>query len=57
MSVCFHTDRFGFSVAVLHGDTIVIGAFRDDDNGSDSGSAYVFTRPGTVWITSKAHYQ
>jgi hypothetical protein len=41
-------DQFGFSVA-LDGDTVVIGAFRDDDKGSDSGSAYVFTRAGSGW--------
>jgi hypothetical protein len=41
-------DNFGISVA-LNEDTIVIGAAFDDDNGSDSGSAYVFTRTGTVW--------
>ncbi len=34
-------DAFGRSVAVS-GDTAVIGAFRDDDGGSDSGSAYTF---------------
>jgi hypothetical protein len=36
-------DRFGDSVAI-YDDTIVIGAFGDDDNGSESGSAYVFER-------------
>ena len=36
-------DRFGISVS-LDGDTVVIGAFLDDDDGTDSGSAYVFTR-------------
>ncbi|MBR9814373.1 hypothetical protein GYB61_11025, partial [bacterium] len=41
-------DEFGISVA-LSGDTALIGAFRDDDAGSDSGSAYVFTRSGAVW--------
>ena len=35
-------DRFGHSVAV-HGDTVVVGAYWDDDPGAiDSGSAYVF---------------
>jgi len=34
-------DNFGFSVAVS-GNTVVIGAQDDDDNGLDSGSAYVF---------------
>ena len=26
----------------ISGDSVVVGAFRDDDDGSDSGSAYVF---------------
>ena len=34
-------DYFGISVAVS-GDTAVVGAYGDDDNGSLSGSAYVF---------------
>lgn len=42
-------DHFGFSVSVS-GDTAVIGAYTDDDNGSDSGSAYVFIRSGSTWI-------
>ena len=41
-------DRFGLSVSVS-GDTAVVGAFWDDDNGSDSGSAYVFVRSSGVW--------
>ena len=41
-------DSFGWSVAVS-GDTAVIGAYLDDDGGSSSGSAYVFTRSGGVW--------
>ena len=36
-------DRFGDRVSI-DGDTMVIGAYKDDDKGSDSGSAYVFTR-------------
>jgi len=35
------SDLFGYSVATS-GGVAVIGAFWDDDNGSDSGSAYVF---------------
>ena len=27
----------------------MIGAYKDDDNGSDSGSAYIFHRSGTIW--------
>jgi len=34
-------DWFGFSVAV-DGDTAVVGAYKDDDKGSDSGSAWAF---------------
>ena len=41
-------DQFGRSVAVS-GDTAVIGAWRDNDGGTNSGSAYVFTRSGEVW--------
>ena len=41
-------DNFGRSVAV-YGDTVVVGALRDDDKGSDSGSAYVFTKPSGGW--------
>ena len=36
-------DWFARSVSVS-GDTTVIGAYWDDDGGSDSGSAYVFSR-------------
>ncbi len=38
-------DVFGISVA-LNGSTIVIGAWGDSDNGSNSGSAYIFD--GTI---------
>ena len=41
-------DRFGWSVAI-DVNTIVVGAWGDDDNGERSGSAYVFTRSGTTW--------
>ena len=36
-------DWFGGSVSI-DGDTMVIGAIGDDDKGSDSGSAYVFSK-------------
>ena len=41
-------DWFGFPVAIS-GDTAVISAPRDDDNGTDSGSAYIFVRSGEIW--------
>ena len=41
-------DYFGNSVAV-DGDTVVVGATGDDDNGSNSGAAYVFTKHATGW--------
>ena len=40
------SDRFGLSVAAS-GDTVVVGA--RDDNGVQSGSAYVFVKPGGGW--------
>ena len=39
-------DQFGHSAAFF-GDTAVIGAYLDDDSGSDS--AYIFTRSGSTW--------
>ena len=42
-------DLFGTSVAI-EGETAVIGASHDDHaGGGNEGSAYVFTRSGTVW--------
>ena len=43
-----HSDQFGRSVAV-DGDTIVVGAHQNDDDGSDSGSIYVFIKPTNGW--------
>ena len=34
-------DQFGNSIAI-HNDNVVVGAFQNDDNGSRSGSAYIF---------------
>jgi FG-GAP repeat protein len=42
------SDVFGNAVAVS-GETVMVGAQNDDDAGDFSGSAYVFTRSGTVW--------
>ncbi len=36
-------DRFGYSVSIS-GDTVIVGAWRDDDKGTNSGSAYIFYR-------------
>jgi hypothetical protein len=41
-------DRFGQSVSIS-GDYAVVGAYYDDDNGGNSGSAYIFKRYGTNW--------
>ncbi len=54
-------DQFGRSVA-LSGDTLAMGAYREDSNGTgvnsgaeaddsavDSGAVYIFTRTGTTW--------
>ena len=42
------SDYFGKSVAIL-GDYAFIGSPYNDDNGSQSGSTYVFLRNGTTW--------
>ncbi|MFI5307859.1 MAG: FG-GAP repeat protein [Polyangiales bacterium] len=41
-------DEFGHAVAI-DGNTVVVGAYGDDDNADLSGSAYVFVRSGTTW--------
>ena len=44
------TDYFGSSVAIS-GTTALVGAFFDDDNGSSSGSAYIFEQqPDGSWL-------
>ena len=43
-------DYFGYSVSIsADGTTALIGAYADDDKGSNSGSAYVFKYNGTSW--------
>ncbi|HEV7642498.1 MAG TPA: FG-GAP repeat protein [Pyrinomonadaceae bacterium] len=42
-------DRFGTGVDIS-GNTVIVGAAQDDINTNDNqGSAYVFTRSGSVW--------
>jgi hypothetical protein len=41
-------DWFGESVSIS-GDYALVGAYWDDDWGSDSGSAYVFKQEGEAW--------
>ena len=42
------TDQFGLFVSIS-GDYAIVGSPRDDDKGTDSGSAYIFKRHGTNW--------
>ena len=42
-------DRFGYTVALSAG-TALVGAFRDDDSGTDSGSVHVFEKPLAGWM-------
>ncbi len=44
-------DRFGWAVAIS-GATTIVGAFGDDDNGTQSGSAYLFDTT-TGWQIAK----
>ena len=42
-------DEFGYDVSI-HGDTLIVGAQNDDDNGSNSGAAYIFKeQPDGSW--------
>ena len=47
-------DRFGYSISMsADGKTFVVGSYRDDDNGAESGSAYVFIWNGIKWVETK----
>ena len=46
------SDYFGWSVAI-DGDTLVVGAHGDDNNGTDSGAAYIYTRNNGTWNEQK----
>jgi len=45
------SDYFGVSVSV-NGDSLVVGAHRDDDTVTDAGAIYIFERTGTTWTQS-----
>jgi len=42
-------DYFGWSVSIS-GDYAIVGAYFSDDDGENSGSAYIFVREGEEWI-------
>jgi len=42
-------DAFGIAVSIS-GDALLVGAPENDDGGSESGSAYVFTRSAGSWM-------
>ena len=47
-------DWFGFSVSISSdGSTAIVGAYGDDDNGSESGSACIYHFDGSSWIETK----
>jgi hypothetical protein len=44
------SDSFGKSVSISgDGSYAIAGAWQDDDGGSNSGSAYIFSRSGSTW--------
>jgi hypothetical protein len=42
-------DLFGFAVAIS-GTTAIVGAYGDDDNGTESGSAYIYSSPAAATV-------
>ncbi len=49
-SVKHASDFFGHCVSISEdGNTVIVGAHLNDDGGTDSGSAYIFTWSGTTW--------
>lgn len=46
-------DRFGHAVDISpNGETIVVGAPKDDENGIDTGAIYVFKKAGGAWASA-----
>ncbi|MCO6492253.1 MAG: T9SS type A sorting domain-containing protein [Phaeodactylibacter sp.] len=43
-------DYFGWYSVAIEGETAIVGAYGDDDNGSSSGSAYLFHWDGANWV-------
>lgn len=48
-------DEFGKAVS-LHQNEVFAGAWLDDDQGSNSGSVYVFERQGSLWVQTAKLY-
>ncbi|MCP4131131.1 MAG: hypothetical protein GY754_09140, partial [bacterium] len=47
-------DLFGAALTVsADGNTVVAGASMDDDNGSNSGSVYIYKWNGSDWVVTK----
>ena len=44
-------DNFGYAVAAMGNDRVLIGAFGDDMNAPDAGAAYLFSTNGTLLTT------
>ena len=45
-------DQFGRAVAVA-GDVAVVGAYLDEEHGSDAGAAHIFVRHGDSWFAQQ----
>ncbi|HHZ65199.1 MAG TPA: hypothetical protein EYN51_06845, partial [Flavobacteriales bacterium] len=45
-------DEFGYTVSIS-GNRAIVGSLRDDDNGNESGSAYIFELIGSFWVQSQ----
>jgi hypothetical protein len=45
------TDFFGYSVAAVGTDKVLIGAINDDTGATDAGAAYLFSTNGTLLTT------
>ncbi|HEY9171169.1 MAG TPA: FG-GAP repeat protein, partial [Verrucomicrobiae bacterium] len=44
-------DNFGYSVAAVGTDRVLIGAYRDDTGADNAGAAYLFSTSGTLLTT------
>lgn len=45
------SDNFGFAIAAVGNDRVLIGAYGDNTGGNDAGAAYLFDTNGTLLLT------
>ncbi|MCU0958857.1 MAG: dockerin type I domain-containing protein [Pirellulaceae bacterium] len=49
-----YTDAFGYSMAAVGSNKVIVGAHGDDDSGWEAGAAYLYTYDGSTWTLQRS---